>query len=62
MIGASLIVEGWGGHIEKGYLYFAMGFSVMVEVLNLRVASLKHRLNVTQKLSGIPKHPFLPGC
>lgn len=49
MIGASLIVEGWGGHIEKGYLYFAMGFSVMVEVLNLRVASLKHRLNVTQK-------------
>lgn len=49
MIGASLIVEGWGGHVEKGYIYFAMGFSVMVEILNLRVASLKHRLNVTQK-------------
>ena len=37
MIGVSLIVEGWGGHIEKGYIYFAMGFSVLVEMLNLRL-------------------------
>jgi predicted tellurium resistance membrane protein TerC len=37
MIGVSLLVEGWGGHIEKGYIYFAMGFSVMVEMLNLRM-------------------------
>lgn len=37
MIGVSLLIEGWGGHIEKAYIYFAMGFSVLVEMLNLRV-------------------------
>ncbi|HCK21824.1 MAG TPA: hypothetical protein DHW15_06595 [Bacteroidetes bacterium] len=36
MIGVSLLVEGWGGHIDKGYIYFAMGFSILVEMLNLR--------------------------
>jgi predicted tellurium resistance membrane protein TerC len=37
MIGFTLIVEGLHQHIPKGYVYFAMGFSVFVEVLNLRV-------------------------
>ena len=37
MIGFTLVVEGFGQHIPKGYVYFAMGFSVFVEVLNLRV-------------------------
>jgi predicted tellurium resistance membrane protein TerC len=37
MIGVSLLIEGWGGHIDKAYIYFAMGFSVLVEMLNLRV-------------------------
>ena len=36
LIGVSLVVEGWGEHLEKGYIYFAMGFAVMVEMLNLR--------------------------
>lgn len=36
MIGVSLLIEGWGGHIDKGYIYFAMGFSILVEMLNLR--------------------------
>lgn len=49
LIGVSLIVEGWGGHIEKGYLYFAMGFSVMVEMLNLRAASIRHRMHINNK-------------
>jgi predicted tellurium resistance membrane protein TerC len=34
LIGTSLIAEGMGFHIPKGYLYFAMGFSVLVEALN----------------------------
>ena len=38
MIGLSLVAEGWGFHIPKGYIYFAMAFSVLVEMLNLRVA------------------------
>ena len=37
LIGVSLIGEGLGMHIPKGYIYFAMGFSVFVEMINLRV-------------------------
>lgn len=39
LIGFTLIVEGLHQHIPKGYIYFAMGFSVFVEMLNLRVRS-----------------------
>lgn len=38
LIGISLIAEGLDQHIPKGYIYFAMAFSVFVEMLNLRVA------------------------
>ena len=37
MIGVMLVAEGLGQHIPKGYIYFAMAFSVGVEMLNLRV-------------------------
>jgi predicted tellurium resistance membrane protein TerC len=37
MIGFTLIVEGLHQHIPKGYVYFAMGFSVFVEILNLQI-------------------------
>jgi predicted tellurium resistance membrane protein TerC len=37
LIGVSLIGEGLGMHIPKRYIYFAMGFSVFVEMINLRV-------------------------
>ncbi len=37
LIGVTLIAEGLDQHISKGYIYFAMGFSVMVEMLNLRL-------------------------
>jgi predicted tellurium resistance membrane protein TerC len=36
MIGVSLVAESFDQHIPKGYIYFAMAFSVMVEVLNLK--------------------------
>ena len=39
LIGLSLIGEGFDLHIPKGYIYFAMGFSVFVEMVNLRVRS-----------------------
>ena len=38
LIGVSLLAEGFGQHFPKGYIYFAMGFSVFVEMLNLRVS------------------------
>ena len=37
LIGISLVGEGLDMHIPKGYIYFAMGFSVFVEMINLRV-------------------------
>ena len=37
LIGLSLLMEGFDQHIPKGYIYFAMGFSVFVEMINLRV-------------------------
>jgi predicted tellurium resistance membrane protein TerC len=37
LVGMSLVAEGFGHHVPKGYVYFAMGFSVMVEALNLRL-------------------------
>src|SRR5919112_3702679 len=37
LIGMSLILEGFDHHTPKGYIYFAMGFSVFVEMINLRL-------------------------
>lgn len=44
LIGFSLLAEGFDQHIPKGYLYFAMGFSILVEVLNLRLRSKSSKL------------------
>ena len=37
LIGLSLVADGFGQHISKGYIYFAMAFSVFVEVINIRI-------------------------
>jgi predicted tellurium resistance membrane protein TerC len=37
LIGVMLVAEGFGKHIEKGYIYFAMAFSLLVELLNMRI-------------------------
>jgi predicted tellurium resistance membrane protein TerC len=37
LIGVTLVAEGWGLHIPKGYVYFAMAFSLFVEILNTRL-------------------------
>ena len=39
LIGLSLLLEGFDQHIPKGYIYFAMGFSIFVEMINLRIRS-----------------------
>jgi len=48
LIGVMLVAEGFGKHIEKGYIYFAMAFSLAVELLNMRLrksapVALHHR-------------------
>ena len=44
LIGVTLIADGFGVHVDKAYIYAAMGFSVFVEALNLRRRS-KERLH-----------------
>jgi predicted tellurium resistance membrane protein TerC len=41
LIGVILVADGLGQHIPRGYIYFAMGFSVFVEMLNLKLRSQK---------------------
>jgi predicted tellurium resistance membrane protein TerC len=40
LIGVNLVADGLGQHFPKGYTYFAMGFAVMVEMLNLRLRAV----------------------
>ena len=49
LIGMTLIVEGFGVHIPKGYVYFAMGFSVFVEMLNLRLRRKHDPVNLHER-------------
>jgi predicted tellurium resistance membrane protein TerC len=41
LIGVSLVAEGFHFHIPKGYIYFAMGFSIFVEMINLRIRAMR---------------------
>ena len=43
LIGVMLVAEGMGQHVPKGYIYFAMAFSLFVEVLNLRYRKRRPR-------------------
>lgn len=58
LIGMALLAEGFELHIPKGYIYFAMGFAVFVEMLNLR---LRHRdsepLHLRQSDVEVPADP-----
>ena len=55
LIGMSLVADGFHQHISKGYIYFAMGFSVFVEIVNLRIRAkpspveLRHRYQEAEK-------------
>jgi predicted tellurium resistance membrane protein TerC len=50
LIGLSLVADGLGQHIPKGYIYFAMGFSVFVEMLNLRIRAKAVPVHLHQAL------------
>lgn len=41
LVGVFLVAEGLGRHIDRGYIYFAMGFSLFVEALNLRMRKMR---------------------
>lgn len=48
LIGMMLVVEGLGQHVSKGYIYFAMGFSLFVEMLNIRFRRKHQPLHLHQ--------------
>lgn len=49
LIGVMLVAEGIGTHIDKGYIYFAMAFAIGVEMLNLRVRSIKAKASAASR-------------
>ena len=51
LIGVSLIAEGFEQHLPKGYIYFAMAFSIFVEMINLRVRG-RAPVKLHQKIPG----------
>ena len=53
LIGVMLVAEGMGTHIEKGYIYFAMAFSLLVEMINMRYRR--------KQQSGARRRPFAKG-
>jgi predicted tellurium resistance membrane protein TerC len=55
LIGVSLVGEGFGFHIPKGYIYFAMAFSVMVEMLNLRLRKVSEPVELHGALEELKK-------
>ncbi|CAN5572725.1 MAG: TerC family protein [Pyrinomonadaceae bacterium] len=52
LIGVTLIAEGLDQHIPKGYIYFAMAFSVLVEILNLRLRKKAEPVNLHKSYTG----------
>lgn len=51
LIGCMLVAEGSGQHINKGYIYFAMFFSLSVEMLNLNISKRRKRLKAQAALA-----------
>jgi predicted tellurium resistance membrane protein TerC len=50
LVGMALVAEGWDYHIPRGYIYFAMAFSVGVEMLNIRVRARRQEAIKLRKL------------
>jgi predicted tellurium resistance membrane protein TerC len=49
LIGVMLVAEGFGQHISKGYIYVAMAFSLLVELLNLRYRKNRRALTLHRR-------------
>jgi predicted tellurium resistance membrane protein TerC len=58
LIGMSLVLEGFEHHIPKGYIYFAMGFSVFVEMINLRLRKAARPVHLHDRYA--PGDPAAP--
>jgi predicted tellurium resistance membrane protein TerC len=62
LIGATLVAEGFDAHVPKGYIYFAMAFSVVVELLNIRMRGRHAKQQEAAPEQGsIPEAQTVPG-
>jgi predicted tellurium resistance membrane protein TerC len=61
LIGMSLVAEGFDHHIPKGYIYFAMGFSVFVEMINLRMKKVSKPVELHDRYSAAHPGPVHKG-
>lgn len=52
LIGVTLVADGWGTHVDKAYIYFAMAFSVFVELLNLRLRRQVEPVHLREQIPG----------
>ena len=64
LIGFTLLLEGFGQHVPKGYIYFAMGFAVFVELLNMRARRRRearsHPVELRQRYARSGGEPTTP--
>ncbi|HEX6909296.1 MAG TPA: TerC family protein, partial [Longimicrobium sp.] len=60
LIGVTLVADGLGHHIPKGYIYFAMGFSVFVELLNLRARAKGKPVHLREPYVAEPPSDLTP--
>jgi predicted tellurium resistance membrane protein TerC len=57
LIGTTLVADGLDHHFPRGYIYFAMGFSIMVELLNLRMRAKGAPVKLHQSIEAKPPGP-----
>lgn len=62
LIGVMLVAEGFGQHVNKGYIYFAMAFSLLVELLNMRLRKRQRPLELHHKFEAEGGPPTATGA
>ena len=60
LIGVTLVADGLGHHIPKGYIYFSMGFSIFVEMLNLRARAKSKAVHLREPYVAEPAAEMAP--
>ena len=54
LIGVLLVAEGFGQHVDKGYIYFAMAFALVIELLNMRLRKRQRAVALHGKMDTAP--------
>src|SRR3546814_6150066 len=62
LIGMTLVADGFGVHVPKGYIYAAMGFSVFVEILNLFARRKTRPEKYTSELKSLMRISYVVFC